>query len=331
MPGRSLLKLPRRQFLHLAAGAAALPAVSRVARAQVYPSRPVRIVVGFPAGGSFDVVARLFGQWLSERLGQPFIVENRSGAGGNIGTEVVVNAQPDGYTLLLVNDTHAVNATLYEKLNFNFIRDIAPIASIASVPNVMQVNPAVPAQSVSEFIAYAKANPGKINMASGGNGTPAHVSGELFKIMTGVNMLHVPYRGGPPAIADLIGGQVQVMFPNIAQTIEILKSGKLRPLGVTTATRLDILPEVPTVGETVPGYETIGWIGLGAPRRTSAELIGRLNSEIQRALDDPKIKARLSDLGVTRVSGSPADFGKLIADETEKWGKVIRTANIKPD
>jgi tripartite-type tricarboxylate transporter receptor subunit TctC len=322
------MKLPRRQFLHLAAGAAALPAVSRVARAQAYPSRPVRIVVGFPAGGSFDVVARLFGQWLSERLGQPFIVENRSGAGGNIGTEVVVNAQPDGYTLLLVNDTHAVNATLYEKLNFNFIRDIAPIASIASVPNVMQVNPAVPAQSVSEFIAYAKANPG---MASGGNGTPAHVSGELFKIMTGVNMLHVPYRGGPPAIADLIGGQVQVMFPNIPQTIEILKSGKLRPLGVTTATRLDVLPEVPTVGETVPGYETIGWIGLGAPRRTSAELIGRLNSEIQRALDDPKIKARLSDLGVTRVSGSPADFGKLIADETEKWGKVIRTANIKPD
>jgi tripartite-type tricarboxylate transporter receptor subunit TctC len=325
------MKLPRRQFLHLAASAAVLPAVSRVARAQAYPSRPVRIVVGFPAGGSFDVVARLFGQWLSERLGQPFIVENRSGAGGNIGTEVVVNAQPDGYTLLLVNDTHAVNATLYEKLNFNFIRDIAPIASIASVPNVMQVNLAVPAQSVSEFIAYAKANPGKINMASGGNGTPAHVSGELFKIMTGVNMLHVPYRGGAPAIADLIGGQVQVMFPNIPQTIEILKSGKLRPLGVTTATRLDVLPEVPTVGETVPGYETIGWIGLGAPRRTSAELIGRLNSEIQRALDDPKIKARLTDLGVTRVSGSPADFGKLIADETEKWGKVIRAANIKPD
>ena len=325
------MKLPRRQFLHLAAVAAALPAVSRVARAQVYPSRPVRIVVGFPAGGSFDVVARLFGQWLSERLGQPFIVENRSGAGGNIGTEAVVNAQPDGYTLLLVNDTHAVNATLYEKLNFNFIRDIAPIASIASVPNVMQVNPAVPAQSVSEFIAYAKANPGKINMASGGNGTPAHVSGELFKIMTGVNMLHVPYRGGAPAIADLIGGQVQVMFPNIPQTIEILKSGKLRPLGVTTATRLDVLPEVPTVGETVPGYETIGWIGLGAPRRTSAELIGRLNSEIQRALDDAKIKARLTDLGVTRVSGSPADFGKFIADETEKWGKVIRAANIKPE
>ena len=305
------MKLPhRRQVLHLAAVAAALPAVSRVARAQVYPSRPVRIVVGFPAGGSFDVVARLFGQWLSERLGQPFIVENRSGAGGNIGTEVVVNAQPDGYTLLLVNDTHAVNATLYEKLNFDFIRDIAPIASIASVPNVMQVNPAVPAQSVSEFIAYAKANPGKINMASGGNGSPAHVSGELFKIMTGVNMLHVPYRGGAPAIADLIGGQVQVMFGNIPQSIEILKSGKLRPLGVTTATRLDVLPEVPTVGETVPGYETIGWIGLGAPRRTSAELIGRLNSEIQRALDDPKIKARLTDLGVNRVSGSPIRFRK---------------------
>jgi tripartite-type tricarboxylate transporter receptor subunit TctC len=325
------MKLPhRRQFLHLAAGAATAPSLSRVARAQAYPSRPVRIVVGFPAGGSFDVVARLFGQWLSERLGQSFIVENRSGAGGNIGTEVVVNAQPDGYTLLLVNDTHAVNATLYEKLNFNFIRDIAPIASIASIPNVMQCNPAVPAQSVSEFIAYAKANPGKVNMASGGNGSPAHVSGELFKIMTGVDMLHVPYRGGAPAIADLIGGQVQVMFANIPQSIEILKSGKLRPLGVTTATRLDVLPEVPTVGETVTGYETIGWIGLGAPRRTSAELIGRLNSDIQRALDDPKIKARLTDLGVTRVSGSPADFGKLIADETEKWGKVIRAANIKP-
>ena len=326
------MKFPhRRQFLHLAAGAAALPTVSHAAWAQAYPSRPVRIVVGFPAGGSFDVVARLFGQWLSERLGQPFILENRSGAGGNIGTEVVVNAQPDGYTLLLVNDTHAVNATLYEKLSFNFIRAISPIASIASVPNVMQVNPAVPAQSVSEFIAYAKANPGKVNMASGGNGSPAHVSGELFKIMTGVDMLHVPYRGGAPAIADLIGGQVQVMFANIPQSIEILKSGKLRPLGVTTATRLDLLAEVPTVGETVPGYETIGWIGLGAPRRTSAELIGRLNSDIQRALDDPKIKARLTDLGVTRVSGSPADFGKLIADETEKWGKVIRAANIKPE
>jgi tripartite-type tricarboxylate transporter receptor subunit TctC len=308
-----------------------MPFVSRLGWAQAYPSRPVRIVIGFPAGGSFDVVARLFGQWLSERLGQPFIVENRSGAGGNIGTEVVVNAQPDGYTLLLVNDTHAVNATLYEKLNFNFIRDIAPIASVASVPNVMQVNPAVPAQSVSEFIAYAKANPGKVNMASGGNGSPAHVSGELFKIMTGVNMLHVPYRGGAPAIADLIGGQVQVMFANIPQSIEMLKSGKLRPLGVTTATRLAVLPEVPTVGETVPGYETIGWIGLGAPRRTSAELISRLNIEIQRALDDPKIKAQLTGLGITRVSGSPADFGKLIADETEKWAKVIRTANIKPE
>ena len=326
------VKFPhRRQILHLAAGAAALPTVSHAAWAQAYPSRPVRIVVGFPAGGSFDVVARLFGQWLSERLGQPFILENRSGAGGNIGTEVVVNAQPDGYSLLLVNDTHAVNATLYEKLSFNFIRAISPIASIASVPNVMQVNPAVPAQSVSSSLLMPKQILARSIWHRVVTEAPAHVSGELFKIMTGVDMLHVPYRGGAPAIADLIGGQVQVMFANIPQSIEILKSGKLRPLGVTTATRLDLLAEVPTVGETVPGYETIGWIGLGAPRRTSAELIGRLNSDIQRALDDPKIKARLTDLGVTRVSGSPADFGKLIADETEKWGKVIRAANIKPE
>ena len=325
------MRLPRRQFLQLAASAAALPVVSGTAKAQTYPSRPVRIIVGFPAGGSFDVVARLFGQWLSERFGQPFIVENRSGAGGNIATEAVVNAPPDGCTLLLVNDTHAVNATLYDKLNYNFIRDIVPITSIASIPNVMQVNPAVPARSVNEFIAYAKANPGKINMASGGNGSPAHVSGELFKIMTGVNMLHVPYRGGAPAMADLIGGQVQVMFANVPQTIEILKSGRLRPLGVTTATRLDVLPEVPTVGESVPGYETSGWIGIGAPRQISAELVGRLNGEINRALDEPRIKARLSDLGVTRLSGSPADFSKLIAAETEKWAKVIRTAGIKAE
>ena len=324
------MKLPhRRQFLHLAAGAAALPSLSRVARAQAYPSRPVRIVIGFPAGGSFDVVARLFGQWLSERLGQSFIVENRSGAGGNIGTEVVVNAQPDGYTLLLVNDTHAVNATLYEKLNFNFIRDIAPIASIASVPNVMQVNPAVPAQSVSEFIAYAKANPGKINMASGGNGTPAHVSGELFKIMTGVDLVHVPYRGGGPAIADLIGGQVQAVFIPAPAGIEYVRGGTIRALAVTAVGRFDALPDLPTIGEHVPSYEATTWYGVVVPRNTASAIIDSLNKEINAGLADPKLKAQFAELGAEVLPGSPADFGMLIAAETEKWAKVIRAANIK--
>ncbi len=257
-----MMKLPRRQFLHLAASAAALPAMSRIARAQSYPARPVRLIVGFPAGGSFDIVARLMGQWLSDRLGQPFLVENRSGAGGNIATEAVVNAPPDGYTLLVINDANAVNATLYDKLNFNFIRDIEPVASIARVPNVLEVNPSVPIRSVSELIAYAKANPGKLNIASGGNGGPAHVSGELFKMMTGVDMVHVPYRGGAPALADLLGGQVQVMISNIPQTIGYIKAGKLRPLAVTTATRLQVLPEIPTVSEFVPGYETSGSITL---------------------------------------------------------------------
>jgi tripartite-type tricarboxylate transporter receptor subunit TctC len=324
------MKLPRRQFLHLAAGAAALPVVSRVARAQAYPTRPVRLIVGFPPGGSFDIVARLTGQWLSSRLGQPIIVENRSGAGGgNIATEAVVNAPPDGYTLLIINDINAVNATLYDKLNFNFVRDITPVASIARVPNVLEVNPSVPARTVPELIAYAKANPGKLNMASGGNGSPGHVSGELFKMMAGISMVHVPYRGGAPALADMLGGQVQVMVSNIPQTIGYIKAGKLRPLAVTTAERLDALPGIPTVGEFVPGYETSGWIGVGAPRSTSREIIEKLNREINAGLNDPKMKERLTDLGLTVFENSSADFGKYIVGETEKWAKVIRAANIK--
>jgi tripartite-type tricarboxylate transporter receptor subunit TctC len=290
----------------------------------------VRLIVGFPAGGSFDIVARLMGQWLSSRLGQPFIVENRSGAGGgNIATEAVVNAPPDGYTLLIVNDINAVNATLYDKLNFNFIRDITPVASIARVPNVLEVNPSVPARTVPELITYAKANPGKLNMASGGNGSPGHVSGELFKMMAGISMVHVPYRGGAPALADMLGGQVQVMVSNIPQTIGYIKAGKLRPLAVTTAERLDVLPGIPTVGEFVPGYETSGWIGVGAPRSTLAEIIEKLNREINAGLNDPKMKERLTDLGLTVFENSSADFGKYIAGETEKWAKVIRAANIK--
>jgi tripartite-type tricarboxylate transporter receptor subunit TctC len=325
-----IMKLPRRQFLHLAAGAAALPVVSRVARAQAYPTRPVRLIVGFPPGGSFDIVARLTGQWLSSRLGQPIIVENRSGAGGgNIATEAVVNAPPDGYTLLIINDINAVNATLYDKLNFNFVRDITPVASIARVPNVLEVNPSVPARTVPELIAYAKANPGKLNMASGGNGSPGHVSGELFKMMAGISMVHVPYRGGAPALADMLGGQVQVMVSNIPQTIGYIKAGKLRPLAVTTAERLDALPGIPTVGEFVPGYETSGWIGVGAPRSTSREIIEKLNREINAGLNDPKMKERLTDLGLTVFENSSADFGKYIVGETEKWAKVIRAANIK--
>jgi tripartite-type tricarboxylate transporter receptor subunit TctC len=331
MTWEDIMKLLRRQFLHLAAGGAALPALSRVARAQAYPARPVRIVVGFPAGGSFDIIARLVGQHLSERLGQPFVIENRAGAGGNIATETVVNAAPDGYSLLLINDSHAVNPALYEKLNFNFVRDISPIASIARIPNVMEVNPAFAARSISEFIAYAKANPGKLNMASGGTGTPSHISGVLFTMMTGTNLLHVPYRGGAPALTDLIAGQVQVMFSNLPQTIEFIRSGKLRPLAVTTSTRLDILPDVPTVADVVPGYETSGWAGLGAPRNTPAEIIEKLNREVNAALAELGIKARLAELGITPLSGSPAAFRQLIVDETEKWTKVIKAAGIKPE
>jgi tripartite-type tricarboxylate transporter receptor subunit TctC len=325
------MKLPRRNFLRLAAGAVALSPGSRIARAQGYPSRPVRIIVPFAPGGSTDITARLIGQWLSERLGQQFLTENRPGAGSNIGTEVVVNAPPDGYTLLLVGASSAINATLFEKLNFNFLRDITPIAGIISIPFVMAVGPSFPAKTASEFIAYAKGNPGKVSIASGGNGTAGHLSGELFKMMAGVNMVHVPYRGEAPALTDLLGGQVQVMFATMPASIEYIKAGKLRSLAVTTATRLDALPNVPTVGDLLPGYEASAWQGVGAPKNTPAEIIAKLNNEINTGLADPKLKVRLADLGGTVIAGSPADFGKLIADETEKWGKVIRAANIKPE
>jgi tripartite-type tricarboxylate transporter receptor subunit TctC len=325
------MKLPRRNFLYLAAGAAALPAVSRVARAQAYPTRPVRIVVGLAPGGTNDIVARLMGQWLSERLGQPFVIDNRPGAASNIATEAVARAAADGYTLLLSSVNNAISATLYERLNFNFIRDITAVAGILRTPNVMVVNPSVPAKSVPEFIAYAKANPGKLNMASPGNGTSLHVVGELFKMMTGVNMVHVPYRGGGPALTDLLGGQVQVYFTGTVSSIEYIKTGRLRALAVTTATRSEALPDVPTVSEFVPGYEASGWFGVGAPKSTPTEIIDKLNNEVNAALADPKMKARLADVGGTALSGSPADFGKLIADETEKWAKVIKFAGIKAD
>jgi tripartite-type tricarboxylate transporter receptor subunit TctC len=322
------MKLPRRQFLHLAAGAAVLPVVSRDARAQGYPTRPVRIIVPFPAGQATDSIARLVGQSLSERLGQAFVIENRTGAGGNIGTEAVVRAPPDGYTLLLAGLSSAINATLYKQLNFDFIRDIAPVASIGGGPYVMVVNPSVPAKTVLEFIVYAKANPGKINMASSGNGAVSHVFGELFKMMTGVNLVHVPYRGG--YVPDLLGGQTQVVFGTIASCIQLISAGALCALAVTTATRSPALPDVPAVGESVPGYEASQWYGLGAPKNTPAEIVSKLNSEVNAGLADLKLKARLADLGVDPMSVTSADFGKLIADETEKWGKVIRAANIKP-
>jgi tripartite-type tricarboxylate transporter receptor subunit TctC len=325
------MKLPRRQFLHLTAGAAALPAVSGLAWAQAYPSRPVRIIVPFPAGGTSDLLARLLGQWLSERLGQPFVVENRPGAASNVGTEVVVRAPADGHTLLLVTASNVTNATLYEKLNFNFIRDIAPVASINRVSLILTTNPSLPAKTVPELIAYAKANPGKLSMASAGNGSPGHVSGELFKMMSGVNMVHVPYRGDAPALTDLIGGQVQVMFGLLPSMIEYVRDGKLRALAVTTAMRSDVLPDIPTVGDFVPGFEASTWQGVGAPKNTPVEVVEKLNREINAALADPKIKARIADLGGTTVPSSPVDFGKLLADETEKWGKVIRAANIKPE
>jgi tripartite-type tricarboxylate transporter receptor subunit TctC len=326
------MKLPhRRQFLHLAAGAAALPAVSRVARAQPYPSRPVRIVVGFAAGGAPDLIARLVGQRLSERLGQPFIIENRPGAGGNIATEAVVRAPADGHTLLLVNPPNAVNQALYEKLNFNFIRDIAAVAGILSLPNAMLVHPSFAAKSVPEFIAYAKANPGKLSMASAGNGSAPHLAGELFKMMTQVDMIHVPYRGGGPALADLLGGQVQVYFGSLSTSVGHIKAGQLRALGVTTQTRSEALPDISTVGEFVPGYELSSWFGLGAPKSTPAEVISKLNGEINASLADPAMKTRLAELGGTALSGSPADFGKLLVDDTEKLGKVVRFAKMKPE
>jgi tripartite-type tricarboxylate transporter receptor subunit TctC len=327
----TVMKLPRRKFLHLAAGAAALPTLSRVMWAQAYPSRPVRIIVGQAAGSGSDTAARLIGQWLSERLGQQFIIENRPGAAGNIATEAVVRAPPDGHTLLLVNTGNAINATLYDKLNFNFIRDIAPVAGIFRVPQVMEVNPSVPAKTVSEFIAYAKANPGKVNMASAGIGSVHHVAGELFKFMTGVDMVHVPYRGTTPALTDLLAGQAQVMFDVTPTSTPHIRAGKLRALAVTTATRADVLPEIPIMGDFVPGYEASAWLGFGAPKDTPAAIIGMLNREVNAGLADPAIKTRIADLGGTVLAISPAEFGKLITDETEKWAKVVKFANIKPE
>ena len=331
MTSNFAIALVRRRILHLAAGAAALPAVSNFGWGQSYPSRPVRIIVGGAAGGTSDVLTRLMGQRLSERLAQQFVIENRPGAGGNVGIEAVVRAPADGYTLLLVPTTSAIGATLYDKLSYDFIRDIAPIAGCIRVPNVLEVNPSVPANTVPEFIAYAKANPGKLNMASAGNGTSIHMAGELFKMMTGVDMVHVPYRAGPQALADLIGGQVQVMFDNVSQSIEHIRAGKLRALAVTTVTRSEALPDLPTVGDFVPGYEASAWFGFGAPKNTPAEIIDRLNKEINAGLADAKLKAKLADLGGTMMVGSPADFGKFIGDETEKWGKVVKFAGIKLD
>jgi tripartite-type tricarboxylate transporter receptor subunit TctC len=325
------MKLVRRQFLHFAAAMAVAPALSQMAWAQTYPTRPVRWIDGSPAGGTTDLLARLMGQWLWERLGQPFIVENRTGASNNIATEVVVRSSPDGYTLLLVAPTSAINASLYEKLNFNFIRDIAPVAGLIRAANVMVVHPSVPVKTVPEFIAYAKANPGRLNVASGGNGTTQHVSGELFKMMTGVNMVHVPYRGSAPAITDLLGGQVQVMFPTMPASIEYIRAGKLRSLAVTSATRLEQLPEIPTVSDFVPGFEASAFFGVGAPRNTPAEIIEKLNKEINAGLAEPKMKVRLADLGGTVLAGSPADFGKLIAEETEKWAKVVKFSGVRAD
>jgi len=325
------MKLPRRRFLRLAAGAAALPAASRIARAQTYPSRPVRLVVGFAAGSTTDILARLIGQWLSERLGQQFIVENRPGAGSNIATEAVAKAPADGYTLLMVAPVHAINATLYDKLNYNFIRDMAAIAGVVRVPNVMEVNPALPVKTVPEFIDFAKTNPGALSFASAGVGTASHLAGEMFKAKAGVNLVHVAYRGDGPAMADLIGGQVQVGFATMTASIGHIRSGKLRPLAVTTATRSDALPDVPTVGDFVPGFEASSWFGVAAPKGTPAALVDRLNGEINAGLVDLRIRARLADMGGMLLAGSPADFGRLIADETEKWGKVIRAANIKAE
>jgi tripartite-type tricarboxylate transporter receptor subunit TctC len=326
------MKLSRYQFLRLAAGAAALPAVSRVARAQSYPTRSVRIIVGQAAGSGSDIIARLMGQWFSERLGQQFIVENRPGAGGNIATEAVVRSPPDGYTLLLVVSANTINATLYDKLNFNFVRDIAPVASIARVPLVMEVNPSVPTKTMPEFIAYAKANPGKLNMASAGNGSASHVAGELFKFMAGVDMAHVPYRGSTPALTDLLGGQVQVLFDVTPSSIPHIRAGRLRPLAVTTATRLEVLPEIPIMDEFVPGYEASAWLGFGVPRNTPAAIVEMLNRQTNAAIADPTIEARLAEPGFTVLRlGSPAEFGKFLVEETEKWGKVVKFAAIKPE
>ena len=326
------MKLPhRRQFLHLATGAAALPAVARLAWAQTYPTRPVRIIIGYAPGASADTTARLMAQWLSERLGQSVVVESRPGGGTNIATEAVVRATPDGYTLLMVGTAQAINATLYDKLNFHFIRDITPVAGLIRFPNVIVVNPSVPAKTVPEFIAYAKANPGKLNMASSGAGSTIHVSGELFKMMTGINMVHVPYRGGAPALTDLISGQVQVMFDNVPTSIEFIRAGKLRPLAVTTAARSNVLPDLPTVADFVPGYEASAWYGVGVPKGTPEAIIGKLNKETNAILADPKARARFDELGASLIAGSPAEFGQLVADETEKWAKVVKFSGARPD
>ena len=325
------MKLSRWNFLHLAAGAAAVLAMPRVASALDYPTRPVRIIVGFPPGGGVDIAARLVGQWLSERLGQSFVVENRPGAASNVATEAVVRAAPDGYTLLLAFSVNAINATLYDNLKFNFIREIAPVAAIIREPDVMVVNPSVPAVTVAEFIAYAKANPHKLNMGSGGTGTPSHVIGELLKMMTGTDLVHVPYRGISPALTDLLGGRVQIMFASTSSSIGYIKTGRLRALAVTTTTRSEQLPDVPTVADVVPGFEASLWYGVGAPETTPAEIIDKLNKQINAGLAEPALKARFADLGGTVITGSPADFAKLIADDTEKWAKVIKFANIKPE
>jgi tripartite-type tricarboxylate transporter receptor subunit TctC len=325
------MKLQRRQFLQLAAGAAALPIASGSAHAQAYPARPVRLVIGYTPGGSADLTARLMGQWLSERLGQSFVIENRPGGGTNIATEAVVRATPDGYTLMLVAPANAINATLYEKLNFDFLRDIEPVAGIIRFPNVVVVNPSLPIHSISELIAYAKANPGKLNMASSGNGSTIHMSGELFKMLTGINMVHVPYRGGAPALTDLLAGQVQVMFDNIPTCAEHVKSGKLRGLAVTSTTRSEVLPDLPVVADFLPGYEASAWYGIGAPKGTPPEIIERLNKAVNEILADPKAKARFAEIGAFLLPGSAADFGKLLADETDKWGKVVKFAGAKVD
>jgi tripartite-type tricarboxylate transporter receptor subunit TctC len=325
------MKLPRRRFLHLAAGAAALPAVSRIVQAQTYPSRPVRLIVPFAPAGTTDILARLMGQWLSERLGQQFVIENRPGASTIIGTEAVVRAPADGYTVLLVATASAINATLFDKLSYNFLSDIAPVAGIMRVPNVMVVHPSVPVKTVPEFIAYAKANPGKVNQASPGAGTSTHMAGELFKAMTGTQIVLVQYRGNAPGLIDLLAGQVQLGFDTMPSSIEYIRAGKVRALGVSTLTRSEALPDVPTISEFVPGYESSGYFGFGVPKNAPAEIVDRLNKEINAGLVDPGLKSRLADLGGITLAGTPADFGMLIAEETDKWAKVIRAANIKPD
>ena len=326
-----IMKLSRRRFLQAASGAIALPASSRLARAQAYPSRPVRLIIGYTPGGSADLTARLMGQWLSEKLGQSFVIENRPGGGTNIATEAALRSPPDGYTLLLVAPANAINATLYDKLNFNFIKEVEPVAGLIRFPNVVVVNPSVPVKTIPELIAYAKANPGKLNMASSGNGSTIQMSGELFKMLTGINMVHVPYRGGAPALTDLIAGQVQVMFDNLPTCAEHVKSGKLRGLAVTSTARSEVLPDLPTVADFLPGYEASAWYGIGAPKGTPAEIVDRLNKTVNEILADPKVKAKFSEYGAILLPGSAADFGKLLADETEKWGKVVKFAGAKVD